>query len=284
LYPDSGATHHVTPDANATNLMDVASLSGSDQVHIGTGQGLSITFVGSMSFSSPFYPHTTLKLNNLLYVPSITKKLVSVSQFARDNNVYFEFHPNECFVKSQGSSKLLLRGHLGIDGLYQFDSPIQLKSGASASIPSKPTTHSISQANNGLSLGSDFSSSSISNFQCNNVESANASTSNSSSQYFPSLYKIRHSRLGHPHHVALKNILKLCNQHLPNKTLSDFCSACCLGKVHRLPSVSSTATYTKLFELIFCDLWGPAPVESSCGYSYFLTCVDAFHILLGYFP
>jgi histone deacetylase 1/2 len=171
LYPDSGATHHVTPDANATNLMDVASLSGSDQVHIGTGQGLSITFVGSMSFSSPFYPHTTLKLNNLLHVPSITKKLVSVSQFARDNNVYFEFHPNECFVKSQGSSKLLLRGYLGIDGLYQFDSPIQLKAGASASIPSKPTTHSISQANNGLSLGSDFSSSSIFNFQCNNVES-----------------------------------------------------------------------------------------------------------------
>ncbi|MCH92348.1 retrovirus-related Pol polyprotein from transposon TNT 1-94, partial [Trifolium medium] len=35
-YPDSGATHHVTPDAN--NLMDFVSLSGSDQVHIGNGQ------------------------------------------------------------------------------------------------------------------------------------------------------------------------------------------------------------------------------------------------------
>lgn len=37
-YPDSGATHHVTPDAS--NLMDSMSLSGSDQVHIGNRRGL----------------------------------------------------------------------------------------------------------------------------------------------------------------------------------------------------------------------------------------------------
>lgn len=71
-YPDSGATHHVTPDA--TNLMDAVSLSGSDQVHIGNGQGLPINSIGSLKFTSPFSPHTTLKLHNLLHVPSITKK------------------------------------------------------------------------------------------------------------------------------------------------------------------------------------------------------------------
>jgi len=110
-YPDYGLTHHVTPDAN--NLMDAVSLSSSDQVHIGNSQGLSIHSVGSMSFTSPFSPRTTLKLNNLLHVPSITKNLVSVSQFSKDNNVFFEFHPNICYVKSQGSSKILLRGYLG---------------------------------------------------------------------------------------------------------------------------------------------------------------------------
>lgn len=71
-YPDSGSTHHVTPDAN--NLTDDVSLSGSDQMHIGNVQGLSINSVGSMSFTSPFSPYDTLKLNNLLHVPSITKK------------------------------------------------------------------------------------------------------------------------------------------------------------------------------------------------------------------
>uniref|UniRef100_A0A151UEF3 Uncharacterized protein n=1 Tax=Cajanus cajan TaxID=3821 RepID=A0A151UEF3_CAJCA len=49
---------------------------------------------------SPQNSHITLSLNNLLLVPSITKNLVSVSQFARDNDVFFEFHSNYCFVKS----------------------------------------------------------------------------------------------------------------------------------------------------------------------------------------
>jgi hypothetical protein len=117
-YPDSGATHHVTP--NVANLMDVVSLSGSDQVHLGNGQGLPITSVGSMSFNSSFQPNTILKLNNLLLVPSITKNLVSVSQFAKDNNVFFEFHANKCFVNCQVTSRILLQGSLGSDGLYQF--------------------------------------------------------------------------------------------------------------------------------------------------------------------
>ncbi|MCI86943.1 retrovirus-related pol polyprotein from transposon TNT 1-94, partial [Trifolium medium] len=44
-YPDSGASHHVTPDAS--NLSDAASLPGSDQVLMGNGQGLAINSIGS---------------------------------------------------------------------------------------------------------------------------------------------------------------------------------------------------------------------------------------------
>lgn len=54
------------------------------------------------------------------------------------------------------------------------------------------------------------------------------------------------------------------------------CDACCLGKNHRLPSHASTTVYTKPLELVFAYLWGPSSVESSCGYVYFLTCVDAY--------
>ena len=278
-YPDSGATHHVTPDA--TNLMDAVSLSGSDQVHIGNGQGLPINSIGSLNFTSPFSPHTTLKLHNLLHVPSITKNLVSVSQFTRDNNVFFEFHPNTCYVKSHGSPKILLTGHLGDDGLYQFDSHSVPK--AVADSPISSSAHkSQCHANNCIS----YSRFPLSKFQCNNVESVSTSTSNvsGSNASNTSLYKVWHSRLGHPHHEALKYVMQLCNQHLHNKNVFDFCSACCLGKSHRLPSVSSTATYSKPLELVFCDLWGPASVESHGGYSYFLTCVDAYSRYTWIFP
>jgi len=274
-YPDSGATHHVTPDAS--NLMDSMSLSGSDQVHIGNGQGLAITSVGSLQFTSPLHPQTTLKLNNFLLVPSITKNLVSVSQFAKDNNVYFEFHPSHCFVKSQDSSKVLLRGILGHDGLYQFEHTNSFKTTAPVSQNSNVNTVCNKVPDNsasfhlGPSTGFNFN-----NFQCNNVEHLPSSSTSSSTQSFPSMYGIWHSRLGHPHHEVLQSIIKLCNIQLPNKSLSDFCTACCLGKVHRLPSFASQMTYIKPLELIFCDLWGPAPVVSSCGYTYFLTCVDAY--------
>ena len=281
-YPDSGATHHVTPDA--TNLMDAVSLSGSDQVHIGNGQGLPINSIGSLSFTSPFSPHTTFTLHNLLHVPSITKNLVSVSQFCRDNNVFFEFHPNTCCVKSQGSSKILLKGHIGVDGLYQFDNTSESQT-ASTPTASSSSFNSKCQANECFS----YSSFPISKSQCNNIGSTStpiSSSSNHSNSTVSSLsmYKVWHNRLGHPSHEVIKNVLKLCNQSLPNKVVSDFCSACCLGKSHRLPSVSSSTTYHKPFELVFCDLWGPASVESHGGFSYFLTCVDAYSRYTWIFP
>lgn len=114
-YPDSGATNHVTHNPN--NLLDSISLPGTDQVLLGNGQGLSIHSIGNTIFTSTHSPHTTLTLNNLLLVPDITKNLISVSQFARDNAVYFEFHPDFCVVKSQATSEVLLRGRLGQDGL-----------------------------------------------------------------------------------------------------------------------------------------------------------------------
>lgn len=97
-HPDSGASHHLT--SNHQNLAHSAQYSGSGQVHMGNGQGLSIHSIGSTKISSRFDPSITLTLNNLLHVPSITKNLMYVSKFAKDNGVFFEFHPLTCFVKS----------------------------------------------------------------------------------------------------------------------------------------------------------------------------------------
>ncbi|GAU26774.1 hypothetical protein TSUD_317720 [Trifolium subterraneum] len=79
--------------------------------------------------------------------------------------------------------------------------------------------------------------------------------------------------VGHPHHDTLREALKSCNVHIPSK--HTLCTACCLGKSHRIHAPSSTTVYSMSVELVTCDLWGPAPVKSSSGYTYFLTCVNA---------
>ncbi|PON58935.1 LOW QUALITY PROTEIN: hypothetical protein TorRG33x02_289700 [Trema orientale] len=100
--------------------MSGSEFLGQEQIHMGNGSGLVIKHVGNSMFQSPFQSKT-LYLNNLLHVPAITKNLLSVSQFSRDNNVFFEFHSNTYFVKDQVTKLTLLVGKLR-NGLYVFDS------------------------------------------------------------------------------------------------------------------------------------------------------------------
>ena len=115
-YPDSGATHHVTKDSSVYSSKQ--PYHGTKTVKMGNGSGLSIANIGSTSFSSPS-THKSLVLKNLLHVPLITKNLLSVSSFARDNNVLFTFTANRCYVVDQVTKNILLQGTLK-DGLYSF--------------------------------------------------------------------------------------------------------------------------------------------------------------------
>lgn len=119
-FPDTGASFHVTSDSQ--NIQQVAPLEGSDQIFTGNGQGLQICSSGSSSFQSPVNPYVSLVLHKLLHVPHITKNIISICKFAKDNFVYFEFHPSHCLVKSQANNEILIRGNVGPDGLYQFPS------------------------------------------------------------------------------------------------------------------------------------------------------------------
>jgi hypothetical protein len=127
-YPDSGASHHLTYDPN--NLAYRVPYNGQDQVLMGNGQGVPINSLGHSNFQSPTNSNVKLALKDLLHVPTISENLLSISKFAQDNNVVFEFHPYHCFVKSQGSNQVLLEGIVGADGLYQFQPFKFLPSGA----------------------------------------------------------------------------------------------------------------------------------------------------------
>jgi len=192
----------------------------------------------------PNNSHITFKLNKLLHVPSISKNLLSVSQFAQDNVVFFEFHSHLCLVKSQGTNKVLLQGVVGADGLYSF--------------------HNIKIQDHRPQLLSTTSTA--------NKESTVTSSSGFSS---PSTVNLWHARLGHPNSHVLKLVLDECNISSSNKVISDFCASCCVGKSHRLSFYAFTSIYSPL-ELVFTDIWEPSHLTSYSGFKYYVLFIDAF--------
>ncbi|KAE8651778.1 hypothetical protein Csa_006130, partial [Cucumis sativus] len=122
-YPDTGATNHITNDL--ANLNYSTNYNEVEQVHVGNGTSLKILnsghsfFIPSDILISPNNHCPILSIPNLLHVPHIKKNLLSVSQFTKDNNCFFEFHPTICFVKCQETEKFLLQGQLH-EGLYRF--------------------------------------------------------------------------------------------------------------------------------------------------------------------
>lgn len=95
-YPDSGPTNPLTHDVS--NLQVSQQYSGYKKVHVTKELDLSIVYIRHSSLKVP--NSTILHLNNLLYVPTLTKILLSVSKFEKGNNVYFEFYPDICAMKS----------------------------------------------------------------------------------------------------------------------------------------------------------------------------------------
>lgn len=101
-------------------MLPFDSLSGTYHVLLGNGQGFTSLSIGSTQFNSLYRVHTTLTLKNFLLVPDITKNIIPVSKYAKDNNVLFEFHFDKFLVKSQVSSKVVPQGSLNKYGLYSF--------------------------------------------------------------------------------------------------------------------------------------------------------------------
>ena len=223
--------------------MKSVEFAGQNQVHVGNGTGLSIKHIGQSEFLSPF-SSKPLILNQLLHVLSITKNLLLVSKFSKDNKVFFEFHFDSYFVKDQGIQVVLMVRKVR-DGLYAFDS---------SHLALRPTQSLLKSP---FVVASSFS------FKV-------CTTSLSST------FDLWHIILGHPSATTIKNVLSKCNVTHINKMDSNFRSSCCLGKIHRFSFSLSRTAYTKPLELIHLDLWGPAPVLSNSGYRYYIHFVDAF--------
>ena len=204
---------------------------------------MSISHIGQSNLYSHHHSHT-FSLNNLFLVPGLTKNLMSVSQFAKENRVFFEFHSDVCFVRSQDSKEILLRG-INKDGLYAF--------------PDLHARHSSPQKSQCISSPSHSTA-----FYSNKLGTAKDST-----------FLLWHSRLGHPSSPIVQKVLQFCHINSDINKISYVCGSCCLGKHHQLPFVSSKSVYHEPLDLIYTDIWGPSPIPSTSGARYYITFMDA---------
>lgn len=112
-YFDSGASNHVTHDPD--RFQEISEHNGKASLVVGNGEKLKIHASGTTTLNTC---QGSFNLHDLLYVPKITKNLLSVSKLATDNNITIEFDASDCFVKDKLTGQVLLQGKLR-DGLYQ---------------------------------------------------------------------------------------------------------------------------------------------------------------------
>lgn len=72
-----------------------------------------------------------------------------------------------------------------------------------------------------------------------------------------------HQRLGYLSTTIVNQVLVSCNASVPKNKTTNLCSACMLGKSHKLPFLASLTQSTAPLELVFADLWGLAPCYSA---------------------
>ena len=108
-YLDSGAIHHLKNDMNNMHVSE--SFAGTSKLIVGNGAGLSITHLGSVvlkMYETKDNTLSTLKLNDMLLVPQITKNLISISRLTKDNNIVIKFTDKFCFVNDKMRNVVIL--------------------------------------------------------------------------------------------------------------------------------------------------------------------------------
>ena len=95
-----------------------------------------------------------------------------------------------------------------------------------------------------------------------------------------------HNRLGHPHHLVLKQVLQRINVPLTSFSQNSelFCEPCQLSKLHQFSYPSFPLKTTKPLQIVHSDVWGPAPYTSPDGYQYYIPFVDDFTRFVWIYP
>jgi histone deacetylase 1/2 len=85
-----------------------------------------------------------------------------------------------------------------------------------------------------------------------------------------------HSRLGHPSSPVVRQILSRSKiSFVPESNKDTVCDACQQGKSHQLPYPKSFSVSNNPLDLIFSDVWGPAPTSVGRN-NYYVSFIDDF--------
>jgi len=85
-----------------------------------------------------------------------------------------------------------------------------------------------------------------------------------------------HNRLGHPASAVVKQVISNNNLPVLDQSISEsVCDACQQAKSHQLPYSRSSSVSKFPLELVFSDVWGPAP-ESIGRNKYYVSFIDNY--------
>ena len=184
------------------------------------------------------------KLRNILRVPSMAFNLLSVNKFCRDNQCSFYFD-SDCFqIQDRLSGKPLYKG-LSRDGLYPLHG---------FSLPLRSSSPSFSPSAQAACLQAVRPTSSL-----------------------------WHARFGHPQDKVLRHLLT--NSVSPSISVdSQFCKHCTQGKMTQLPFSHSNTSASFPLQIVYSDVWGPAPITSLNGFRYYVSFIDAYSRFTWFFP
>ena len=81
--------------------------------------------------------------------------------------------------------------------------------------------------------------------------------------------------MGHPSSIIVDRVIRDNNLSFSRESSLAVCDACQQAKSHQLPYPKSTSVSSYPLELIFSDVWGPAP-QSVGRYQYYVSFIDDF--------
>jgi histone deacetylase 1/2 len=84
-----------------------------------------------------------------------------------------------------------------------------------------------------------------------------------------------HRRLGHPSLVVVQQILRDNEIQFSESNKGSVCDACQKAKSHQLPYPKSSSVSSAPLELVFSDVWGPAPTSVGRN-NYYVSFIDDY--------
>ncbi|KAJ0850106.1 putative RNA-directed DNA polymerase [Helianthus annuus] len=95
---------------------------------------------------------------------------------------------------------------------------------------------------------------------------------------------IWHHRLGHPHARVFNSIISSNSLPLSSHLCHNLCSSCQMGKSSKLSLNLSNFRSNNILDLVYYDVWGPAPSLSFDGHKFFMLCVDHHSRYMWFYP